>query len=119
MARRRLLGDDVWARHMKAPADEREVARYFTLGPDELAGVMNKRSDANRLGYAQSLRIVPFELLAGYGVEPLHGDDVGLGDIEVLLSGGRLAPALEVLRRGETPRPLAGSSTKGPRRRRV
>jgi hypothetical protein len=29
MARRRLLGDDVWARHLKAPADEREVARYF------------------------------------------------------------------------------------------
>jgi hypothetical protein len=60
MARRRLLGDDVWARHLEAPADEREVARYFTLGPDELAEVMNRRSDANRLGYALLLLYLRF-----------------------------------------------------------
>lgn len=39
-------------RYLEAPADERKVARYFTLGPDELAEVMNRRGDANRLGYA-------------------------------------------------------------------
>jgi TnpA family transposase len=52
MARRRLLGNDLWARHLEPSADEREIARFYTLGPDELAQVMARRSDANRLGYA-------------------------------------------------------------------
>jgi len=52
MARRRLLGNDLWARHLEPSADEREIARFYTLGPDELAQIMARRSDANRLGYA-------------------------------------------------------------------
>lgn len=52
MARRRLLGDDTWARHLEPPTDEREIARHYTLGPDDLAQVVNKRGDANRLGFA-------------------------------------------------------------------
>lgn len=52
MARRRLLADDLWARHLEPPSDEREIARLYTLGPDDLAQVMLRRSDANRLGYA-------------------------------------------------------------------
>jgi len=52
MARRRLLGNDLWARHLEPSADEREIARFYTLGPDELAQVMARRSDAHRLGYA-------------------------------------------------------------------
>ena len=52
MARRRLLGDDLWARHLEPPTDEREIARLYTLGREELAQVMTRRGDANRLGYA-------------------------------------------------------------------
>ena len=52
MARRRLLSDDTWARHLEPPTDEREIARHYTLGPDDLAHVIDKRGDANRLGYA-------------------------------------------------------------------
>lgn len=52
MARRRLLSDEVWARHLEPPADEREIARHYTLGPDDMAVVAAKRGDANRLGYA-------------------------------------------------------------------
>ena len=52
MARRQLLSNDTWARHLEPPADEREIARHYTLGPDDLAHVIDKRGDANRLGYA-------------------------------------------------------------------
>ena len=52
MARRRLLSDDTWVRHLEPPTDEREIARHYTLGPDDLAHVIDKRGDANRLGYA-------------------------------------------------------------------
>lgn len=52
MARRRLLSDEVWARHLEPPTDEREIARHYTLGSDELAQVATKRGDANRLGFA-------------------------------------------------------------------
>ena len=52
MTRRRLLSDDLWARHLEPPSDEREIARHDTLGADELAQVATKRGDANRLGYA-------------------------------------------------------------------
>lgn len=52
MARRRLLSDDTWARHLEPPTDERGIARHYTLGPDDLAQVADKRGDANRLGFA-------------------------------------------------------------------
>jgi hypothetical protein len=52
MARRRLLGDDLWARHLEPPADEREIARHFTLSRDDLLAIASKRTDATRLGYA-------------------------------------------------------------------
>ena len=52
MARRRLLSDELWARHFEPPKDEREIARHYTLGPDEMEQVAAKRGDANRLGYA-------------------------------------------------------------------
>ena len=50
MARRRLLGDELWARHLMPSADEREIARHYTLTADDLEQVAAKRGDANRLG---------------------------------------------------------------------
>ena len=52
MARRRLLSDELWARHLEPPADEREIARHYTLGAEDLAQVAARRGDANRLGSA-------------------------------------------------------------------
>jgi hypothetical protein len=52
MSRRRLLTDELWARHYEPPEDEREIARHYTLGPDEMEQVTAKRGDANRLGCA-------------------------------------------------------------------
>ena len=52
MARRRLLADDVWARLLDPPADEREVARLYALTAEDLALVGNRRTDATRLGCA-------------------------------------------------------------------
>ena len=52
MARRRLLNDEVWARHLGWPTDEREIARHCTLGADELDLAASRRGDANRLGFA-------------------------------------------------------------------
>jgi hypothetical protein len=52
MARRRLLGDDLWARHLEPPADEREIARHFTLTRDDLLAIASKRTNPTRLGYA-------------------------------------------------------------------
>ena len=55
MARRRLLSDELWARHLAPPTDEREIARHYTLGADDLAHAATKRGDANRLGYTLML----------------------------------------------------------------
>lgn len=52
MARRRLLGDDLWARHLEPPTDEREIARHFTLTRDDLLAIASKRTAATRLGFA-------------------------------------------------------------------
>ena len=52
MARRRLLGDDLRARHLEPPADEREIARHFMLTRDDLLAIASKRTNPNRLGYA-------------------------------------------------------------------
>lgn len=52
MTWRRLLGYDLWARHLKPPTDEREIARHFTLTCDDLDLIATKRTDATRLGFA-------------------------------------------------------------------
>lgn len=52
MARRRLLGDDVWARLLDPPADEFEIARLYTLTAEDLALIGRRRTDATRLGCA-------------------------------------------------------------------
>jgi hypothetical protein len=52
MARRRLLGDDLWARHLEPPTNEREIARHFTLTRDELLVIASKRTGAARFGFA-------------------------------------------------------------------
>ena len=52
MGRRRLLGDELWARHLMPSSDEREIARHYTLSADDIDQVAAKRGDANRLGYA-------------------------------------------------------------------
>jgi TnpA family transposase len=52
MARRRLLGDDLWARHLEPPTDERKIARHFTLTRDDLLAIASKRTAATRLGFA-------------------------------------------------------------------
>jgi hypothetical protein len=49
---RRLLSDEVWARHLEPPVGERKIARHYTPGPDDLAAVAAKRGDPDRLGYA-------------------------------------------------------------------
>ena len=46
------MSDEVWARHLSPPADEREVGRHYTLAPDDMTRIVAKRGDANRLGYA-------------------------------------------------------------------
>ena len=54
MARRRLLGDDVWARLLGPPADELEIARLYSLTAEDLTLVGNRRTDATRSrGYFQ------------------------------------------------------------------
>ena len=55
MARRLLLSDELWARHLAPPTDEREIARHYTLEADDLAQAVTKRGDANRLGYTLML----------------------------------------------------------------
>ena len=52
MAWRRLLSDDLWARHLEPPTDEREIARHFTLTRDDIDLIVTKRTDATRLGFA-------------------------------------------------------------------
>ncbi len=52
MARRRLLGDDAWARLLDPPTDELEIARLYTLTAEDLALVLDRRADATRLGCA-------------------------------------------------------------------
>lgn len=47
-----MLSDELWARQLEPPVDERELARLYTVGPDDLAQVMLRRSDANRRGFA-------------------------------------------------------------------
>jgi hypothetical protein len=47
-----ICSDDLWARHLDRPADEREIARHFTLSRDDLLAIASKRTDATRLGYA-------------------------------------------------------------------
>jgi len=53
--RRRLLGDDVWARLLGPPADECEVARLYTLNAEDFALAGRRRTDATRLGCALML----------------------------------------------------------------
>jgi hypothetical protein len=52
MAWRRLLGDDLWARYLEPPIDEREIVRHYTLTRDDLDLIATKRTDATRLGSA-------------------------------------------------------------------
>jgi uncharacterized protein DUF4158 len=52
MAWRRLLGDDLWARYLEPPTDEREIVRHYTLTRDDLDLIATKRTDATRLGFA-------------------------------------------------------------------
>ena len=55
MARRWLLGEAAQARLVGLPADEREVIRYATLGPENMALVAERRGEANQLGFALML----------------------------------------------------------------
>ena len=55
MARRWLLGEAAQARLVGLPADEREVIRYATLGPEDSALVAERRGEANQLGFALML----------------------------------------------------------------
>ena len=52
MARQRLLGEAARARLLGLPADEREVLRHATLGPEDLALVAQRRGEPNQLGFA-------------------------------------------------------------------
>jgi TnpA family transposase len=52
MARQRLLGEAARARLLGLPADEREVLRHATLGPEDLALVAQHRGQPNQLGFA-------------------------------------------------------------------
>lgn len=55
MARRWLLSGAAWERLLAPPADEREMLRHYVLGPDDLALVRARRTDATRLGFALQL----------------------------------------------------------------
>src|SRR5690242_7472874 len=72
MARRRLLSDDLWARHLEPPTDEREIARLYTLTRDDLDTVIAKRTDATRLGCAVLLLYLryPGRVLAAGEIPP-------------------------------------------------
>jgi hypothetical protein len=52
MARRQLLTDELWARLLAPPNDEREIVRYYTLSRDDLDLIAGKRSRHGRLGFA-------------------------------------------------------------------
>lgn len=111
MARRRLLSDEVWARHLEPPADEREIARHYTLGPDGLAQVATKRSDANRLGFALVLlylrcpgRVLeageaPPEEVVAYVARQL-GADPGTFDAYARRDATRRSHVIEAMRAG-------------------
>lgn len=72
MARRRLLGDDVWTRLLDPPTDEREIARLYTLSAEDFAQVGRRRGDATRLGCALVLLYLrhPGRLLEAGEVTP-------------------------------------------------
>lgn len=55
MARRQILTARFWSQLMAPPSEDREVAMYCTLTPDEVEVVARKRTAAARLGYAVSL----------------------------------------------------------------
>jgi TnpA family transposase len=55
MARQRLLGETARARLLGLPAEEREVIRHAPLGAEDLALVLQRRGEANKLGFALML----------------------------------------------------------------
>ena len=52
MVRRWLLSTAAWKRLLAPPTDERDMLRHYVLGPDDLALVRARRTDATRLGFA-------------------------------------------------------------------
>lgn len=55
MARRQLLSNEAWSARLAPAVDDREVIRHYTLSEDDFDGIMRKRLDASRLGYALAL----------------------------------------------------------------
>lgn len=55
MARRRLLTREALTRQLDPPADEREIARHFTLTRRHLDWVSIRRGPASQLGYAMTV----------------------------------------------------------------
>lgn len=53
--RRRLLTREALARQLDPPADEREIARHFTLTREDLDWVSIRRGPASQLGHAMTL----------------------------------------------------------------
>ena len=71
MARRSLLTGDERRRLFDLPVDDREVARHYTLSPDDLKWIEARQGPANQLGAAVQLALLRhpgFGLRAGEAV---------------------------------------------------
>ncbi len=60
MARRRLLTGEQWAELLSPPAGERDIVRHYTLTEQDLATIVAKRGDHNRIGFALTLCYLRF-----------------------------------------------------------
>ena len=73
MARRSLLTGDERRKLFEPPVTEREVARFYTLSPDDLNWIDERNSPANKLGAAVQLALLRhpgFGWLAGQIAPP-------------------------------------------------
>ena len=71
MARRSLLTGDERRRLFDLPVDDRDVARHYTLSPDDLKWIEARQGPANQLGAAVQLALLRhpgFGLRAGEAV---------------------------------------------------
>ena len=74
MARRSLLTGDERRRLFEPPVTDREVARCYTLSPDDLKWIDERKSPANKLGAAVQLALLRhpgFGWMSGQAVPPI------------------------------------------------
>ena len=95
MARRQLLSNEAWSARLAPAVDDREVIRHYTLSEDDFDGIMRKRLDASRLGYALALCLMRHP---GRSLEPKFGGLRHLGLRRIAHYHGHDARFLEFFR---------------------